>query len=490
MITKLWLALDIGTTGTKAALIDSAGHTLRSAYRDYPTHAAEGGIVEQNVTDWWQAAAEAVRELNASGVDALAITGQMQDVILLDGQADPLRPVILYSDTRAHAEADELNAQIGADRLCAITGNSQDAGSLLAKLLWLTYHEPQTLAKSAHLLFGAADYVAYRLTGEAISDTTTASTTGLLDINTRTLLSPALLAELSLSEVIRLLPEVKPGGARIGSLIPEAARMLNLEPGISVHHGPGDAGATTFGVGSGEPGSVYGYIGTSGWVAFTAEQRLTAETGVFTLAHPHPAKYIYVAPLLTVGGNLDWVRGLFDNQDHEELINTALDQEPTQLLYLPYLNGERSPFSDPFARGAFIGLSARHTRDDLSRALLEGVVYAYRHALDTLINESINRITLTGGGTRSQGWCQLFADITHVPVAIADDAANVGVRGAVLAGQVATGECPNYAPSGFFPTSEILQPGSTHSPLYDQKYMLFRAAYPALKAIFAQMHGS
>ncbi len=479
-----WLAFDIGSTGTKAALIDAQGHTLRSAYRAYETFAAEGGIVEQQVADWWQAVIESAHELNATEAEAIVLTGQMQDLILVNTQGDAIRPVILYSDTRSYQEADAINAQLGVDWLCQLTGNQQGAGGLLAKLVWLSRHEPYALSGSAHVLLGAADYMALKLTGAAATDSTTASTTGLLQMSTRQWFDPDVFQALGLAEVRRLLPQVVAGGTQIGVLSTEIATLLGLKAGIPVHLGPGDAGATTLGVGSGEAGQVYAYIGTSGWVAFTSAQRISQDTGVFTLAHPQPDQYIYIAPLLTAGGNLDWMRELFGAGNPAELISEALACPPTHLLYLPYLNGERSPFSDPFARGAFIGLSAQHTRADLCRAVLEGVLYAYRHALDALISEPITGLALTGGGTQSPEWCQLFADIVNLPVAVADDAAHVGVRGAVLAAQVWSGQHATYAIPSFFPAHQFLQPNSQHQAHYERQYPLFRAAYLALKPIF------
>jgi xylulokinase len=484
-MTNTWLAFDIGTTGTKAALIGPDGRTLRSAYRSHHTLSAEGGVVEQLAEHWWEAVIEAAQELNATEAEAIALTGQMQDLILVNAQGEPTHPVILYSDTRARDEASEINSRIGTERLRQLTGNEQGASSLLAKLLWLSHHEPETLAHSAHLLVGAADFVALKLTGTPVVDTTTASTTGLLDINTRTWLGHDLLSTLGLERIYPQLPPVRPGGSLVGTLRPDRAAQLGLREGIPVYHGPGDAGATTLGVGSGEPGNVYAYLGTSGWVAFTSTRRADPETGVFTLAHPHPARYITVAPLLTAGGNLDWVRDLFGVDDLASLIDEALSREPTSLIYLPYLNGERSPFSDPLARAALIGLNARHTRADLCRAVLEGVVYAYRHALEALVEEPVAHLTLTGGGTRSRGWCQLFADITRIPVAIAEDAEHVGARGAVLAAQVASTHYADYAPPGFFPVATSLQPGETQRAHYERQYGLFRAAYPALKPVFA-----
>jgi len=487
-MANLWLAFDIGTTGAKAALIDGAGQVVRSATRQYPTHTATGGVMEQDAGDWWRAVRETCRALGAlDEVDAIALTGQMQDAILVNATGDPVRPVILYSDTRAHAEAARLPDQLGAARIRELTGNDQDAGSLLAKLAWLQAHEPAALEASRWLLLGAADFVALKMTGAATTDTTTASTTGLMNLATRTALDDSVFAALELRDCARLVPPITPGGHRVGALTSAAAETLGLPAGIPVYHGPGDAGATTIGAGSGEPGAVYAYLGTSGWIAFTATERAQPGQGVITLAHPAPGRTIQVAPLLTAGGNLDWVRDLFGGGDYDAVIARALDRDPSRLLYLPYLSGERAPFSDPHARGAFVGLGASATRDDLCRAVLEGVVYAYRHALDALIPGATTTLTLTGGGTRSRRWCQLFADVTHLPVAIQADPENVGVRGAILCAQVAHGARASYAASEFFPIEATLPPDPAHAAHFDRQYRVFREAYPALKPIFAQL---
>ncbi len=487
-MTQSWLAFDIGTTGTKAAVVDGSGRILRSAIREYPTHTAEGGIVEQRTADWWAAVAAACRSLEVEGeIEAIALTGQMQDVILLNADGEPVRPVILYSDTRARAEAEQVVERLSAERLRALTGNDQDAGSLLAKLLWLQIHEQAAVDASAHLLPGAADYAAFKMTGIAATDTTTTSTTGLMDLATRAPLDSSIFEAIGIGNTARLIPSMHPGGAQIGTLTAEAAKALGLRPGIPVHHGPGDAGAATLGAGSGEIGTAYAYLGTSGWVAFTAPDRARPGQGVITLAHPHPERFIQVAPLLTAGGNLAWVRDLFGAEDYVHVIGEALDRPPSSLLYLPYLNGERSPFSDPLARGAFVGINAASNRADFYRAVLEGVVYAYRHALDALMPQKARTLVLTGGGTRSERWSQLFADILDTPVTVLADAEHVGVRGAVLAAQVLRGERPSYTPPGYFPVEAEFQPDGRYREHFDRQYRVFRDAYPALKPIFARL---
>ena len=479
----LWLALDLGTTGVKAALLETSGRVVRSAYRDYPTLVAEGRL-EQQPEDWWRAVSEVVLELDARDAAAVALTGQMQDVILISAVGRPVRPAILYSDARAGREAAHLDWNIGGERLRTLTGNAQGAASVLAKLLWLETQEPDSLGKASHLLFGAADFIAFKLTGVAATDTTTASTTGLLELNSRTWLS---VGEGLTHSAKHLLPTLVEGGAQVGTVMTDVATALGLRPDIPVHLGPGDAGATTLGAGSGEPGQPYAYLGTSGWIAFTALERPTSAEGMFTLAHPKLGYFICIAPLLTAGGNLDWLLELLAESDYEKTITRAAARPITPLLYLPYLNGERSPFNDPHARAAFIGLSAQHTRDDLTRALLEGVAFAYRHALDTLLEPFPYSLNLTGGGTRSAALCQLLADVLGIPVSTLADAAHIGLKGALAAAlnQNAKGVAP--ASPHTFEVREFalhtFEPSKTAS-VYDEKYALFRTAYPALQTLF------
>lgn len=483
---NLWLIFDVGTSGLKAALVTDQGQIVRSRVETYRTRTEAGGVVEQIVSDWWGATLVASRALtdDFEHVIGVVVTGQMQDLILLDEDVNPTRAAILYSDTRAQAEAEEVIRRFRRKRLRSLTGNDQGADSLWAKLLWVQRHDPEAFRRAKTLLFSPADYLALKLTRVAATDTTTASATGLMDLPQRAWLKKAVYDEMGLAPISSMLPALVAGGTQIGRLTGYGAGTLNLRRGIPVYHAPGDAGAATLGAGSGEIGQAYGYLGTSGWVAFSSPDPGSPDQGVFTLAHVRSDQYIPIAPLLTAGGNLDWVRDLFGVDDYDEPIAEALARPISNLLYLPYLNGERTPFTDPSARGAFIGLGPASDRADLYRAVLEGVVYAYRHALDALLPTPPASLTLTGGGTRSVGWCQLFADILGIPIGIAADAENVGVRGALLSAQVVAGVQPNYAPADFFPLAATLEPDADLRARYDAKYTLFRAAYPALKPLF------
>lgn len=481
-----WLAFDIGTTGTKEALLDEAQQVLVTAYTAYETLRGQNGEVEQNANDWWAAVKETTKALSAhsslSNVTTLVLTGQMQNVTLVDDGGKALRNTILYSDSRAQTESKEIVEKLGVDELYNKTGNEQDSSNLLAKFLWLKHHEPEILGQSKYIFLGAADTITFWLTGQAVTDTTTAATTGLIDIETREYLEP-FLKTLGLESNQSKLPKLQNGGELAGSLTATAARELGLPAKIPVYLAPGDAGATTLGAGCGELGEAYAYIGTSGWVAFSNEER-AKERGVFTLAHPDPKRFIQIAPLLTAGGNLQWIRDLFGGNDYEALIAEALETPPQSLLYLPYLNGERCPVRDPLARGAFIGLSSTTTKAEMVIAVLEGVVFNYRHALQLLCPTFPKTLTLTGGGTKSEQWCQLFANILGIPVQVMHDAEYVGVRGAQLSALVASGIKKDYVLRN---ESRIFEPKQNLEAHYAKLFDAYLGIYPALKETFKKL---
>jgi xylulokinase len=485
---ELHLVFDVGSGGTKAALLTPGGEIQVSGYRPHRTFHGQNGFVEQDQADWWSSLQAATLELGQPDrqlVSAVILTGQMQDVTLVDQAGEPLRPAILYSDTRARSEADEVIGRLGQAELRRLTGNDQGPGGLLAKLLWLKRNEAQSYRRAERLFLGAADYLAFLMTGEAVTDSTTASTTGLLDLATRAPLPATVLAKVGLERVARLLPRVQAGGELAGMLLQEQASALGLPAGIPVYLGPGDAGAANIGAGSGEIGPAYGYIGTSGWVAFSSAERADPDSGAITLAHPAPGRYIQVAPLLTAGGNLLWVRELFGSgNEFGELVDEALAAPPGPLLYLPYLAGERAPINDPLARAAFVGLEPGSGRANLYRAVLEGVAFGYRHALDALAPSGVDSLVLAGGGTRSPAWCGLFATILGVPVLVDEAAENVGVRGAQLAMRVATGYAADY---DIRPKGRSFRSDARLRQHYDALFESYLALYPALRGVFGRL---
>lgn len=480
-----WLVFDIGTGSAKAALIH-AGRILAAASAAYPTAHGAGGFVEQDAEGWWGAVRSCCRDLSPRRLAGIALTGQMQDVVLLDENGGFIRPVILYSDTRARAEIDQIHALISEAELTKLTGTQQNAGSLLAKLRWLWRHEPENIARAAHLLLGGADAIAARLCGSRASDSTTAATTGLWQLAAGRLLDAPTLQRLELGWTQGLLPRIVDGGAQTGVLGAMPANELGLPAGTPVHLGPGDAGAATIGAGCGEVGTAYAYVGSSGWVGFSAREIGAAAAGAMSLAHPRRGHFIQVAPMMTSAGNLSWLRDVFDGGDYDELIARALACPPGNLVFLPYLQGERAPFNDPLARGAFVGIAADSGRPQLARAVLEGIIFAYRHTLSALSPQLPAHLTLIGGGARNEGLNQLFADILGLPAHLPPDAENAGLHGALRAAQVARGTASSYAIAPA-PETRIFSPQTQQDQHYARQYQHYLAAYRALKPLFAQM---
>lgn len=476
-MNQFFLVFDVGTTGVKAALISAQGKLSQTAYREYSSLSPKDGFIEQNAEDWWQAALEVATELNLNNVTAIAITGQMQNLVLLDSAKQLVRPVILYSDMRALEEAEYVNEKIGADTLSELVGNIQTASSVLAKLIWLKNNEPESLEKTTQLFLGAADYLAFRLTSKAVTDMSTASTTGLMNIDTRAYLDRTLFESVGLGRTFNLLPKLLAGGSKVAKLSPEASRQLGMNSEVEVYLGPGDAVATTLGVGSGETAKPYAYIGTSGWLAYSSKNKGDPNQGVFTLAHINKEQVICIAPLLTAGANFDWVKTITEQTEHSSMIDAAVARPLSKLIYLPYLNGERSPFSDPFARGSFIGLTTSHDRNDLARAVLEGVAFAYRHALESLISEVPSELRLTGGGARSGAFCQLLSDVIGLRIRVLESSLESGLLGTLISTKLTE--------INSFSFSLTLNPNSNLKSTYDQKYAWFLQAYASLKPLFA-----
>jgi xylulokinase len=525
------LALDIGTTNTKCAVIHPSGKTVARGAAAYTT-SVRGSLVEQNPDDWWdaslQAAAQAIRFLgkqecpdrsngNSTGgkyrIAAVTSCGQMQDCILVRNGA-ALGPAILYSDYRSNGILPDLFQRIPEGTLVNATANLQDGSSLPAKLLWLQKNNPEVLKQAEGVLFGAHDYIAYRMTGRRLTDYTTASTTGCLELRTNRWI-PGLYAALDLNT--GLFPDLVPAGTVIGTVGTEFAAAVGISADIPVYQGCGDLGATAIGSGSVDSDTPSAYLGTSGWVLTTRTgDPLDPETGVFNLRFPSGGKLVQVGPMLTAAGNADWIAGImkdaaqdsgkksgkdtnpdaYETREKEVFETLTREAETVQpgaggVLYLPYLAGERSPFRDPAARSCFIGIGRETTRGDLYRAVLEGVAFALRSLIEitgTSSPETASRPTLvlSGGGARSSLWPQIIADVMRCSVVVPDGQDETGLRGVAWPVMKALGISEQGARNGKIPVavSARYTPGES-SARYEPYYALFRSLYPALKPVFS-----
>ena len=502
---KHLIGIDIGTSGTKALLCDFRGKILATATIEYPVSTPKPGWSEQNPELWWQATVKSVRkllrttDLGGRDVVAIGLSGQMHGAVLMDGSDKVLRPAILWNDQRSAAECDEMMETIGPKRIIRLLCNPALVSFTATRLLWVRKHEPKIYARTASVLL-PKDYVRFRLTGEKATEVSDASGMLLLDVRRRTW-SKTVLAELDIDP--SWLPDVYESDVPSTRISARAARATGLVEGTPVVGGGGDQAAGGVGNGIVRPGIVSATLGTSGVVfAFTTRPVTNPEGGVQTFCHAVPGKWHVMGVVMSAGGSLQWFRDNLAAEErrvarrrkcdpYEVLTELAASAPPGSegLTWLPYLTGERTPHRDPFARAAWIGITQRHTRAHLVRALLEGATYAMRDCLEVIkgMGVKVREIRVSGGGARSRFWRQLQADIYGQRVVTINAAEGPAFGVALLAG-VAAGAWTSVEEAC---RKTIRVTGETrpskNRKLYEQRYPLYRKLYRSLKDDFPAM---
>ncbi|MGZ3663678.1 MAG: xylulokinase [Ktedonobacterales bacterium] len=491
------LGIDVGTTGIKAIIVRANdGSVLATGFAPYPLYHPHPGWAEQNPDDWWAACATAIRACLADAAIApgalrsIGLSGQRHGAVLLDDVGAVVRPCIIWADQRSGAECDEIHARVGLERLVALTGNPALTGFTAAKVLWVRNHEPEAFAR-ARLLLLPKDYIRWRMTGKSAIERSDAAGTNLLDIHTGDW-AQEVLAALDLPP--SFVPPVCGSTEICGTLTADAAADLGLPTGIPIAGGGADNACGAAGTGVVEPGTVLLSIGTSGVVlAPSQEPRIDQSAPVpriHTFFHAAPHLWYLMGVTQAAGLSLRWARDMLatDGVDYDTLTADAGTIPPGAqgLLFLPYLQGERTPHLDPQARGAWIGLTAAHTRGHLIRAVLEGVAFSLKDCFDLLSAQGLplNQLRITGGGARSPLWRQIFADILERPIATL--AADEGPAfGAALIAGTAVGLYPSLAQAcaETVRLGDEIQPDPRNTEAYRAQYTLYRAAYPALRDI-------
>jgi xylulokinase len=488
------LGLDVSTTATKALVLDEAGAVVGSAATAYPFETPRPLWSEQDPALWWDGAARSIRAaLGASGVDPAAIagvglTGQMHGLVLLDAAGAVLRPAILWNDGRTARECDAIRERVGAERLLAVTGNDALTGFTAPKILWVRAHEPDVYARTRHVLL-PKDYVRYRLTGAFAVDCADAAGTLLLDLQRRTWSEEVCAA---LDVPMGWLPRVYEGPEVTGAITEAAAAATGLRAGTPVVAGGGDQAAGAVGVGAVREGVVSLVLGTSGVVfATTDEPCFEPEGRLHAFCHAVPGRWHLMGVMLSAAGSLRWYRDtLAPGVAYDALFEEAAAVAPGSdgLLFLPYLTGERTPHPDPLARGAFVGLTVRHTRGHLTRAVLEGVAFGLREGSDLMRASGLSRVAevrVSGGGARSALWRQILADVLGTPLATVTSAEGAAHGAALLAG-VGTGLWPDVdvACDTSVRATGRTEPDPGARAAYDAAFDRYRALYPALQPSF------
>ena len=470
------VGLDVGTTGVKALTVSAEGDVLAQVEEAYPLSTPQPGWAEQDPEDWWRAAESALEGLGVADLAGVGLTGQMHGLVVLDERERVLRPAILWNDQRTGAECAEIEERLGLGRLVELTGNRAMPGFTAPKLLWLRRHEPEVYERIAHVLL-PKDYVRLRLTGEHAIDATDASGTLLFDVAARHW-SDDVLAALEIRR--EWLPSVVESSVVAG----------HTPDGIPVAAGAGDQAAGALGVGVDRPGPLSVVLGTSG-VVFAALEAFAAdpEGRLHSFCHAVPGAWHAMGVMLSAAGSLRWLRDAVAPGKSFEILTGEAEPWPPGaegLVFLPYLAGERTPHADPNARGAFVGLSLRHDRGALARAVLEGVAFGLRDSLELLkelgVDPQVGRVS--GGGARSDLWLRIVASVLGVPLerAVVDEGA---AYGAALLGGVAAGVFADVheAVAACVRVRGRIDPEPAWADRYASGYERFRALYPALRPL-------
>ena len=492
----LVLGIDASTTATKAVLVDEAGVVRGIGTAEYAFSVPRPLWSEQEPRLWWDGTVAAIRAVLAStgtsGADVVAIglTGQMHGAVLLDSAGDVLRPAILWNDQRTGAECDAIRRAVGPERLIAITGNDALTGFTAPKLVWVRDHEPDVWRRIAHVLL-PKDYVRFRMTGDYAVDKADGAGTLLFDLAARDW-SAEVLAALAIDPA--WMPRTWEGPEITGLVSAGAAELTGLRPGTPVVAGGGDQAANAVGVGAVVAGRMALSLGTSGVVFATTERPLFEPAGrVHAFCHAVPGRWHMMSVMLSAAGSLRWLRdAVAPDVSFGDLVAQAAEVPAGSggLWFLPYLSGERSPHPDPLARGAFVGLTLAHDRRHLTRAVLEGVAFGLRDGLDLMVAAGMpapDQIRASGGGTASDLWRQILADVLDAEIATVNTtegaAYGAGLLAAVGAGWYASVE---DAASALVTATPVAAPGPD-APRYAEAHAIYRDLYPALAPSFHRM---
>lgn len=503
-----FLGIDSGTSGVKAVVIDELGNTLGVGFKECDLITPKPLWVEQNPDDWWTACEFAMREaVQKSGkgqeIEGIGLTGQMLGNTMLDKDFKPLGNCMIWLDQRATEERDEIEEKMGLDPMLDITANYCLTGYWAPKLMWVKKNRPDIFEKT-HMVLFPKDYIKLILTGEASTEVTDASGTFLVDMAKRNWSD-------KMFEVCDLPKDIVPEKIYescdvVGYLREDIAKLIGLRSGIPVVGGAGDQPAGGVGNGITREGVVSATIGTSG-VVFAATSKVITDRqrrAALSFCHAIPSTWNFFGCTLAAGGSFKWLRdtifadakNTYERQGkdvYDLMTELAAQAEPASegLIFLPYLNGERTPYPDENARGVFIGLSYRHGLAEISRSVMEGVTYSLRDTIEILreYNVDVKEVRASGGGAKSALWRQMQADIYNATVVTTNLEEGPSAGAAILAavGAGAYSSVPE-ACDKIVKVVTRTEPNDKNVSLYEEFYQTYRSLYPTLQKTFASQN--
>ena len=498
------IGIDLGTTGAKTILMDETGKQLASAMEEFPLYTPYPKWSEQNPEDWWRGTVDSIKRVladvsvDASEIKGLGISGQMHGLVLLDKNYQVVRPAILWNDVRTTEQCQYITETLGKELLVQNTCNPALEGFTAPKVIWVRENEPENYEKAFKMLL-PKDYVRFRLTGEIAMEVSDAAGTLLFDVRNRQW-SDVVLEKLGVDK--ELMPPCYESIDVCGRITPEVAELTGLKAGTPVVGGGADNACSAVGNGIVKVGKVLASLGTSGTVvAHTDEVIVDKDLRAHTFCHCVPNKWYVMGVMLSAGGAFRWFRDNLGDKEIEQAAAQGVD--PYQILtaeaaeapvgsegliFLPYLTGERTPHGDANAKANFFGLTLRHQKAHVIRAVLEGITYGMRDSLEIIrkdMNLPVDQIVATGGGARSEFWRQIQADVYNAELVTI----NV-VEAPALGAGIITGVGVGVYSSIEEATDEIVEITSTTEPIaenaqvYNEYYQVYKALYPALKQEF------
>ena len=500
MTDDLLLGLDLGTTSARAVLTTRDGRILATHAAEYSMDTPRPGWAEQDPDAWERSAVEALGACvraapHPSAIRGIGLTGQMHGATLLNERDQSIRPAILWCDQRTGAQRQAIESDIGLAEVIARTANPPLEGFTAPKLLWVREHEPDAYARIRRVLL-PKDFIRLRLTGEAAADVADASGTALFDVAKREW-SDAMARDLEIP--LAWLPRVVESPEPAGALTAAAAATLGLPAGLPVAAGAGDQAAGGVAAGIVSEGDALVTIGSSG-VVFVASDRPRIDPAgrVHTFCHALPETWHVMGVTQGAGISLRWIRDTLgardagDGDPYDALTREAAASPAGSrgLIWLPYLQGERTPHLDPNARGVLFGLTTAHGRGDVVRAVLEGVAFSLRDGLEIIraLGLPARRVKIAGGGARSPLWRQIVADVLGLPISLEPEDRGPAFGAALLAG-VAVGVYASVEEACAQTASQThqVEPRADTRAVYEATYRLYQELYPALVRPFAEV---
>jgi xylulokinase len=496
------IAHDLGTTGNKASLHHDDGRLITAVTVSYPVHFAADGVAEQNPEDWWDAVVTATRALigrsgvNPANVTGLTVSGQMMGAVLLDADYMPVRPAIIWADTRSTAQTALLEREIGQTKAYSLLGHRINPTYSLEKVMWVRDNEPDTFARVRHFCV-AKDFIVQRLTGRLATDRSDASGTNAYDQNIGAW-SAELLSIAGLDPAI--FPEILESTAVVGSLTADAASATGLARSTRVVMGGGDGPIAAVGAGIVAPeDGAYVCLGTSSWISFASATPVHDPLmRTMTFDNVVPGSYVPTATMQAGGAAMQWVSELLTPAPSGTSLSALVEDAQTAqaaaegLYFLPYLLGERSPHWNPNAAGAFIGIGRHHGRAEMTRAVLEGVAFNLLTCIQAFRESgaSVDRIDAIGGGAASDVWLQIMADVWGVPVRRRSIVEEANSLGAAVTAAVGLGLVDGFeaAHSLSEVTADFSPDGSRHDD-YLARHAIFLDGYSSLEPWFSKRSG-